>query len=639
MQAVASKKKAGKSNPRKSFKATKTVHNQEPDYVRPPLKLPSETRERMSLRLRFLYGEALAKAYMPELERILKVYYAHRPQKMIEQEKDFNPTERYTQEDVILITYGNLLRGKEHSPLATLAKFCDAHLEGTINTLHILPFFPYSSDRGFSIIDFETVDPHLGSWRDIEDLEDRYQLMFDGVINHVSSKSRWFQEFLDGNPRYKDFFITYTSRDELTTEQRRIIFRPRSSDILTRFQTINGPRYVWTTFSGDQIDLNYKNPDVLMRVIEILLLYVRHGADIIRLDAVTYLWDEPGTRSVHLEETHEIVKLFRDILNAVAPNVALITETNVPHEANVSYFGNGHDEAQMVYNFALPPLVLYTFYTGDATALSTWARGLRVVSNTTTFFNILDSHDGVGLMGVKNILPKEDIDSIIHRAMEHGGYISYKTGEEGTEKPYEINITWFSALNHEHSDEDVAFQVKRFVASRNIALVLQGVPGIYLHGLIGTRNDVEAVSATKSKRTINRTVFDGKAITEALKDPLSKISRINRELSRLITIRTKQRAFHPNGDQHILMISPDIFAVLRISPEGDQHIVTLTNVTNKVSHTQIPLSDLGTEETRWCDLVSGMECMAQNQKLQITLQPYDVIWLQPLSEIEGNINS
>lgn len=638
MQRSTSKKETRNSNPREYFKYTKTFHNQEPDYTSPLLKLSSEVFERFFRRLSLLYGKTVANACMPELERILKVYYAHKPRKMTDKEKGFDPTERFTEQDVILITYGDLLRGKEHSPLATLANFCDTYLEGSINTLHILPFFPYSSDRGFSVIDFETVDPNLGTWEDIEDLENRYQLMFDGVFNHVSSKSRWFQEFLNGNTYYWDFPISFISPSDLTSEQRRMIFRPRTSNILTQFHTINGPCWVWTTFSSDQIDLNYKNPDVLMRVIEILLFYVRHGADIIRLDAITYLWVEPGTRCSHLKQTHEIVKLFRDILNTVTPGVALITETNVPHDENVSYFGDGHNEAQMVYNFTLPPLVLYTFYKEDATVLSTWAKGLKKVSNTTTFFNFLDSHDGIGLMGAKNILPKEDIDFIIQRARQHGGYISYKRGQDGAEEPYEINITWFSALNQEDGEEDIAFQVKRFVASRIIALILQGVPGIYLHSLIGTRNDIEAVLATKSKRDINRTAIDGKAITEALKDPLSKISRINRELGRLITIRTKQRAFHPNGDQHILLISSDVFAVLRISPERDHHILTLTNITSRVCHIEIPLSELGMSETHWYDLVSKMEWMTENQTLYFNLQPYDVIWLKPYCEVAGPIN-
>ena len=619
---------------REEIRYHKMLHNPEPDYTRPLLDIPKESEERIFRRLSFLYGEQIATDIMPELERLMKVYYAFKPPEMIVNEKLFDPRERFTEEDVILITYGDLLRGEERSPLATLARFCDSYLEGTINTLHILPFFPSSSDRGFAIIDFETVDPHLGSWHDIEELGTRYQLMFDGVINHVSSKSRWFQEFLNGNPFYHDFFITFQSPDELTPEQRKIIFRPRTTDILTRFLTINGPVYVWTTFSPDQIDLNYKNPRVLLRVIKILLMYVQKGADIIRLDAVTYLWAEPGTRCIHLSQTHEIVKLFRDILDVVAPYVALITETNVPHEENISYFGNGHDEAQMVYNFALPPLVLYTFYKEDASVLSQWAETLEPPSDTTTFFNFLDSHDGIGLMAVKNILPPEEIALIIKMATERGGLISYKTGESGKEEPYEINITWFSALNPEDSDEDIAFQVKRFVASRIIALVLKGVPGIYLHSLIGTKNDIQAVLATKSNREINRTVIDHAAIMEALKDPYSKISRINRELGRLITIRTKQRAFHPNGFQKILHLSPDVFAVYRISPEGDQHILSLINVTSHPSQLEIPLRMLGMDVARWYDIVGGMEWEADEGIIYLSILPYDILWLTPVAEVD-----
>ncbi len=618
----------------KIFDTIKTVHNPEPDYTRPLLKLPRESSKRMYNRLRILYSESVARTTMLELERILMVYHAHKPQELIEKDKDFDPAERFTQKDVILITYGDLLRGKESSPLATLARFCDTYLKGTINTLHILPFFPSSSDRGFSIIDFVTVDPNLGSWHDIEDLENRYQLMFDGVINHISSKSRWFSEFLNNNPYYKDFFITFKSREDLTPEQQRLIFRPRTSKILTAFQSLKGIVYVWTTFSPDQIDLNYKNPNVLLRVVEILLLYICHGADIIRLDAVTYLWSEPGTRCVHLEQTHEIVKLFRDILNAVAPRVALVTETNVPHEENISYFGNGHDEAQMVYNFALPPLVLHSFYTENATILSTWAKSLKKFSNTATFFNFLDTHDGIGLMAVKNILSKEDVDYMIERAEKHGGYISYKMAEDGTEVPYEINITWYSALNRKGSNEKISLQIKRFIASRSIALVIQGVPGIYLHSLFGTHNDHKAVEDTHTKRAINRTIVDVNSIMKSMNHPHSKKSQINRSLGGLIEIRTMKRAFHPNGDQQILMKSPDVFTVLRTSPEMDQHILTITNVTSKECHLEIPLSEIGSSEFHWYDLIGGKTWITENQKLCFTLQPYDIIWLQPSSELK-----
>ena len=622
----------------KSSQQLQIPHYPEPDYSRPLLEIPFEAQERMMGRLRILYGDAVAEKYTPELERILKVHYAYKPQEMIDQEKEFDPQNRFTERDMILITYGDLLRGEAHSPLASLGEFVQhPGLRQFFNTLHILPFFPYSSDKGFSVTDFESVDPNLGSWQDIEEIGKRYELMFDGVLNHISSKSPAFQEFLNGNPHFKNIATAYTSHDALTPEQRGMIVRPRTSDILTKFRTIEGERYVWTTFSADQVDLNYKNPDVLMFIIETMLLYVRRGADILRLDAVTYLWSEPGTSSVHLEQTHEIIKLLRDVFDVVAPRTAILTETNVPHEKNVSYFGNGYDEARMVYNFALPPLVLHTFYREDATALSQWARDLTQASDSTTFLNMLDTHDGIGLMGVRDILSKEDIDFIIHNAREHGAFISYKTGNDGNEEPYELNCTWFSAINQDGSEEDVAFQVKRFVASRSIPMMLRGVPAIYFHGLIGTRNDIDAVLKTKSKRDINRKVIKEEALIRKLRARDSKISHIARQLSWIGDIRVQQCAFHPNGVQRILMISPQIFTVLRISPEGNQHILAMTNITSRICQARIPLSDLGMEEKHWYDLVSKRGWIAKNRELDVTLQPYDICWLIPFSELEKMI--
>jgi len=581
----------------------KTVHNNEPDYKREQLRVSDETKKIIIKRLTRLYGRETARAYYPEIERTLKVYYAHKSLEMIEEEKTIDACQRFTEKDIILITYGDIIHSKKKSPLSTLVDFCDEYLGGTINTIHILPFFPYSSDRGFAVTDFETVDPRLGTWADIEKLEEKYQLMFDGVVNHVSSKSRWFREFLNCDRYYKDFFITFDSPDELTQHQKQMIFRPRTSDVLTKFHTLKGVKYVWATFSQDQIDLNYKNPDVLDRVLGILLMYIRHGADILRLDAVTYLWCEPGTSCVHLEQTHEIIKLFRDILKAVAPGVALITETNVPHDENVSYFGNGYDEAHMVYNFALPPLVLHTFYAADTEALSQWASGLETPSDQTSFFNFLDSHDGIGLMAVKGVLTKNEIDDLVHRAVAHGGMISYKSGNNGAEEPYEINITWYSALNKESDEtEDTAFQVKRFVASRVIALVLRGVPGIYLHSLIGTENDIKAVLKTKSKRDINRRDLSNGAIKAALDDPFSKISRINRELGRLLKLRTQQPAFHPNASQRVLRVSSRIFAVERRSVDKSEMIIALVNVTGDPCKVNIDVEKHNRQN--WENLVS-----------------------------------
>lgn len=614
---------------------------EEPDFSRPMLEIPNETGQRMFERLRSLYGEEVARETMPELVRLMRVHHAHKSDELIEAERSFDPAQRFSERDMILVTYADLVRPHGRTPLAALAGFLHAlrRRAPIFNTLHILPFFPYSSDRGFSITDFRTVDPKFGSWQDVEELGKSFRLMFDGVFNHASSKSPAFREMLSGNPAYQDFAVTFRSKDELTPEQRKILRRPRTSDVLTMFHAIHGPVWAWTTFSPDQIDLNYRNPKVLLSVIDTLLLYVRKGADLLRLDAVTYLWDEPGTPGANLAQTHQIIKLFRDVLDVAAPHVTLVTETNVPHEENVTYFGDGTDEAQMVYNFALPPLVLHAFYREDASRLSAWARELEYPSPTTTYLNVLDTHDGIGLPGVANILPEEELEFLIRRARQHGAFISYRSADGGGRAPYEINCTWYSALNMDNSPEERAFQVKRFVAARSIALALRGVPGIYFHGLIGSRNEVQLALRTKVKRDVNRAVVDEALLMRNLAEPGSKMNLINDQFGRLLEMRVRQRAFHPGGEQRVLSLSPCVFAVLRVSPEGSERILALTNVAPQPCRLEIRLEELGLEESNWYDLVAGRGWMALQSRLTVQLQPYDVMWLTPFGELERTIES
>jgi glycosidase len=613
----------------------RTFYDPYPDYTRPIYEMHPPTRERMGRRLAFLYGKRQVDKYMLELERILRVHYAHKPPEMLEKEKNYDPKERFSEKDMILITYGDIVKGDGDTPLSTLHNFVNTYNRGAINTIHLLPFFPYSSDRGFAVVDFRQVDPKLGTWADIRENKRRYDLMFDAVLNHVSSMSEMFREFRNGNPRYLNFFIAYDSPDDLTLDQRKKIFRPRTSDILTRFETIKGPTWVWTTFSEDQIDLNFRNPDVLMQVVDSILFYIRHGADILRLDAVTYIWAEPGTESIHLPQTHEIVKLLRDVVDAVGSGVALITETNVPHEDNVSYFGDGYDEAHMVYNFALPPLVLQAFYREDTGYLTRWAKDIEPPSDLATFFNILDTHDGIGLMGVKEILPGAEIEFIIQTANERGAYISYKMREDKTEEPYEINTTWWSAINDKNAREDLTLQVRRYLASRSISLVLKGVPGIYVHGAIGTANDHERVRKTGVKRDVNRGVIDARTVEEDLRNPNSKISLLRSYASRINLIRTQNRAFHPRGKQKVFELSHHAFVVLRTSPEGNDHVLALTNVTGKELQLEISLKALGFDEKLWVDLIGEKHWEVVGSRLQVVLRPYDVAWLKPSKEVEG----
>ncbi len=602
-------------------------HYLEPDYDRPVFEIPPRFKEKLKRKLAFLYGKEKAGPCFSELERIMKVYYAYKTPHMIQMEEDFNPHERFTQKDVILITYGDLIQGKDEKPLEILADFIK-YLKDAINTLHILPFFPYSSDRGFSVTDFEEVDSRLGTWDDILKLKSSVKLMFDGVFNHISSKSRWFQEFLDGNPRFQEFFIGFSTKTAIQEEYLSLILRPRTSELLSTFSTLNGKRSVWTTFSRDQIDLNFKNPAVLLKMAQILLLYVRRGADIIRLDAITYLWHELGTSCAHLAQTHTVIKLFRDILDAVAPHVGLVSETNVPHEDNIQYFGNGYDEAQMVYNFALPPLVLHTFQTGSSAVLTQWAMGLTRISDAATYFNILDSHDGIGVLGAKGILTDEEIEMMALRVVEHGGFISFKDNGDGTTSPYELNTTWYSALNREDCDETLDFKIYRFLASRSIALCMMGVPGIYLHGLFGSKNDAEAVLDDGQTRSISRRSFDRDTLYQTVDDPSTAAHKIAYGFGAMIWKRTREKAFHPNGPQRILNISDAVFALLRTSVDQTEKILCITNITSREQQITVNLSELGLNPQSLLDILSEKSLAADGETLTLHLSPYQVVWLK-----------
>ena len=602
-------------------------HLLEPDYDREIFQIPTQCKKNILNKLVFLYGEQAADVCYAELERIMKVYYAYKTPYMIHMEKAFNARERFTEKDVILITYGDLIQGRRRKPLEILADFTK-YLKEAINTLHILPFFPYSSDRGFSVTDFEEVDPRLGTWEDILKLKSSTKLMFDGVFNHISAKSRWFQEFLDGNPRFQNFFTVFSTKTAISEEYLRLILRPRTSELLSTFSTLNGTRSVWTTFSRDQIDLNFKNPEVLLKMAQILLLYVRRGADLIRLDAITYLWQELGTTCAHLEQTHTVIKLFRNILDAVAPHVALVSETNVPHEENIQYFGNGHDEAQMVYNFALPPLVLHTFQTGSSVALTKWAMNLDRISDTATYFNILDSHDGIGVLGAKNILTDEEIEMMALRVVEHGGFISFKDNGDGTTSPYELNTTWYSALNRDDCDETMDFKIKRFLASRSIALAMMGVPGIYLHGLFGSKNDADAVLDEGETRSISRRTFDRKSLYQTLDDPDTSTHKIAFRFGDMVARRTREKAFHPNAAQRILQLSDNVFALVRTSIDEKEQILCITNITPREQQITVDMSTQGLTAVSWQDILSKQSLSANRGILSLKLSPYQVVWIK-----------
>ncbi|MFN8523945.1 MAG: alpha-amylase family glycosyl hydrolase [Chloroflexota bacterium] len=519
---------------------------------------------------------------------------------------------RFSERDVLLITYGDSLLSSSEPPLATLRGFATRHLGPAVSGIHILPCFPYTSDYGFSISDYTRVDPSLGAWGDVTALSHEFRLMLDFVLNHCSRSHAWFQAFLASTRPFDEFFITQDPAVDLSG-----VTRPRTSPLLTPFETARGIQHVWTTFSGDQVDLNYANPDVLLAMIDVMLTYVDRGADLLRMDAVGYLWKEPGTSCIHLERTHQVVKLFRQVLDEVAPRVAIVTETNVPHADNVSYFGNGRDEAQMVYQFPLAPLVLHALSTGDASRLSAWASGLSTPSAETTFFNFLASHDGVGVVPARGYLTEHEVQGLADQVTRHGGQVSYKTNPDGSESPYELNATFFDALSD--PNEPWATRLERFICSQAIMLALAGVPGVYLHSLFGSHNNQAGYAASGWKRDLNHERLNVASLEAELADPLSEKAQVFARMMRLLAVRRAQPAFHPNAPQRVLALTPGVLAIQR-GPHAGQTLFALHS-------TSAHSAGVTLEALAPSTLVDVLTDQTMGGRRSLTLAPYGVAWL------------
>jgi sucrose phosphorylase len=570
--------------------------------------------ERLRASLERLYVPQVATDTLARLTALLEEHLALHPPRP-------ERAELFDQRDVVLITYGDQVSEPGRAPLATLADFLSAHVEGTVTGLHILPFFPSTSDDGFAVSDYDAVDPALGTWDDIERLAGRYRLMVDAVFNHVSASSEWFRGWRRGDPRYAGFFASLPAGIDLSQ-----VTRPRTSPLLTAVDTAHGQRRVWTTFSADQVDLDYSNPDVLLAVTRSLLHYLVRGAGIIRLDAVAFLWKQPGTTCIHLDQTHEIIRLWRSVVDAVAPGTLLITETNVPHAENVRYLGNGHDEAHLVYQFPLAPLVLSTFHLADAGTLREWATTLSTSSAETTFLNFLSSHDGIGVRPAEGLLTRSEINQLGDLARAHGGGVSFRAEPDGRLSPYELNTVFFDALTPVGTSEPLTTQVDRFLSAQSILLALAGVPAVYFHSLLGSTNWVDGVTQTGRLRTINRQKFDRRALERELTDVGSRRHQVFTRMVKRIATRTAQPAFHPNARQRILETGRQLFAFERTALDGSSRIVCVHNVSGRGQR-------FSTAEIKVLspvvDLVSGDRFSPEpDGGLDVPVDPYGVRWLR-----------
>ncbi len=553
-------------------------------------------------RLRSIYNEKDAKEALKEINLLIQKY----------KDKVNSKPYRMSEKDVILITYANQILKDKEIPLVTLERFLKKKVSNLINSVHILPFYPYSSDDGFSVIEYKEVSLEVGSWQDIKRISKNYRIMFDGVINHISQYSSWFKSFLDNDPKYKDFFIDVDPNSDLS-----MVVRPRTLPLLHSYKDCDGKmRYIWTTFSQDQVDLNYANYKVLVAVLDVLLFYIQMGASLLRLDAIAFIWKDIGSSCIHLPQTHELIKLIRQVIHEVACEVVIVTETNVPHSENISYFGSGDDEAQMVYNFALPPLLAYAILKQDTKILTKWAKSLTLPSDKVCFFNFTASHDGCGLRAVSDILTQDDINFLIDSVKSGGGFVSYRSNGK-TKSPYELNASYIDIISNKNESDHV--RAKKMILTQAVMLAMPGVPGIYFHSLVGSTNYLDGVKKSGAFRAINREKLDYDSLIDELEKEGTLRNLIFEDYKKLLLIRKKHKAFDPYGEFEFLDLHHKVFAILRKSKD-DKEIAALFNFSNKRIEIEFDLFGSGYDLVGKKRVDSGC----------LSIEPYSFLWIQKI---------
>jgi sucrose phosphorylase len=517
--------------------------------------------------------------------------------------------------DVWLIAYADHVHADgDTSPLQALQALLDDELADLVEGVHLLPFYPSTSDDGFAVVDPMVVDPAVGTWEDVSAIARHRRLMVDAVVNHVSASAPWVQQWRAGR---RDGWVL---EREPSFDTSRVV-RPRTSPLFTPFEGTDGrTRWAWTTFSPDQVDLDYRTPDVLVAMTEVLLTYAARGAGVIRLDAIGYLWKASGTTCIHLPQTHEVVKLWRTVLDHCAPGTLLITETNVPHDENIGYFGRGDDEAHLVYQFPLAPLVLSAFTWGSAQDLTRWAASLPAPAPGTAFFNFLGSHDGIGVRPVEGLLSPTQVRGLCDLAVAAGGGVSHRAHPDGSQTPYELNTTFVDALG---AVADDGLGVARIVAAHAILLALQGVPGLWFGGLFGVTNDHEGAARTGRLRQLNRGRVRLEELRRRLHTPGTLTRAVFEALAELITLRRSHPAFAPDSPQLIVPTPAWLFAVVRGGPA--RRALVVVSVSSRDRPVE-PAALVG--GGRWRDRLGPQDDAALGRGDRLILPPYGVAWLE-----------
>ena len=522
---------------------------------------------------------------------------------------------RWKGDDAVLITYANTVADDAAFGLQSLRGLVNRHLEPFARVIHVLPFLKSTSDGGFAVSSYQKIEQQYGDWSDLSALAEGRRLMADLVLNHVSASHPWVQQFLR-NEQPGESCVLEASPDPCWND----VVRPRSSALFTQLSGPNGRRQVWTTFGPDQVDLDWHHPQVLIGFIELLNRLLGHGVRWIRLDAVGFVWKEPNTSCIHLPQAHRLVQVLRYLLDRHGPDGVVVTETNVPEQENLSYLRNGQ-EAHLAYNFPLPPLLLEAAMSGRADLLNGWLTRWPQLPNQTGLLNFTACHDGVGLRPLEGLMADQRVLQLLVGCERRGGLISHRRLNNGEEVPYEINISWWSAMADGGIDPTY-LQRERFLLTQLMIMALPGVPAFYLPALLAAPNDLTRFRRTGHRRDLNRPQFTAQALERRLADPDADVSALLPVLKRALAERAVHLALHPDAPMQVLSADRLDRVILQRS-YGGETLVAVHNIT--ASRLSLRLGRLGGDVNQpWADCLSG-HVFAPHQLH--SLEPYAVHWL------------
>ncbi len=542
-------------------------------------------------------------------------YFENEIVQIIKQFNKKNPKKKksISEKTTLVICYGDSVYSEKNKSIRVFKNFFQKRLGKNFNIVHFLPFYPSSSDSGFAVKDHYKIDSKLGNWFDIKSFSKKSDIMADMVINHSSARGLWFKNFLKAKRPGKDYFLTVDSKFNTSK-----VVRPRDHKLLKKIDIFNKTDYLWRTFSPDQLDLNFKNPAVLLRFIKIMINLINHGVTIFRLDAIAYLWKESGTKCINLNKTHEIIKLLRVISGLLNTQTLIVTETNLPEKENLSYFGK-NDEANWIYNFSLPPLLIHAFLFENNSYLYNWSKKLPRSKNGNCYLNFIASHDGIGMRPTEGLLSSKALKDFLYRLKKNGSKFSYRKIQNKSKKIYEANITVFDALKKTNYDNG-KFSFERYISAHSIMIAFEGVPAVYFNSIFGTSNDEAKFVITGNNRDVNRYKWNLKNISNKLNNKDSKEYYFYEKISNLLSIKKKQKAFHPNASRENINLGPKIFCFKRESINKKQTIICITNLSSKIQYLKLSKKFL-----KYKDLLGSKIFFTIDKRIK--LDPCQTIWL------------